>query len=179
MNRRLGSIFVIAAAFLLLECSPAEESGGETATAAAPAGEVQAGPSIEGTYRLAYRELPDGTRVDPPAVEGLITFTSEYRNFNVMWIEEDGSEFTMGVVSRYTLTDTEYTEELVYRVTVGPEEGGAMFEGAGSTGSAGVTLADDQISFALPLDDVNASFAADAMTATREGAFVDYWERVD
>ena len=39
-------------------------------------------PSIEGTYRLVSRDLPDGTKQVPPAIDGLITFTRGYRNFN-------------------------------------------------------------------------------------------------
>ena len=37
-----------------------------------------------------YRELPDGARVDPPQIEGLMTFTSKYRNFNFMQQNAEG-----------------------------------------------------------------------------------------
>ena len=36
-------------------------------------------PSIEGTYQLVRRELPDGTAQLPPAVRGMITYTKEFR----------------------------------------------------------------------------------------------------
>ena len=39
-------------------------------------------PSIEGTYRLVSRDVPDGSKQVPPAIDGLITFTKGYRNFN-------------------------------------------------------------------------------------------------
>jgi hypothetical protein len=42
-------------------------------------------PSIEGTYQLVRRELPDGTVQLSPAVMGMITYTKEFRNFSVVW----------------------------------------------------------------------------------------------
>ena len=47
-------------------------------------------PSIEGTYQLVRRELPDGTVQLPPAVKGMITYTKEFRNFSVVWKDNEG-----------------------------------------------------------------------------------------
>jgi hypothetical protein len=41
------------------------------------------GPSVEGTYRLVSRTLPDGKVQSPPDVIGLMTYTKGYRNFNI------------------------------------------------------------------------------------------------
>jgi hypothetical protein len=41
-------------------------------------------PNIEGTYRLISRQLPDGTRLSPPAIMGLNTYTKSHRTFNVV-----------------------------------------------------------------------------------------------
>ena len=47
-------------------------------------------PSIEGTYQLVRRELPDGTVQLPPAVMGMITYTKEFRSFSVVWKDNEG-----------------------------------------------------------------------------------------
>jgi hypothetical protein len=41
-------------------------------------------PSIEGTYKLLSRKLPDGTTLSPPNIMGLFTYTAmtpEVRHF--------------------------------------------------------------------------------------------------
>ena len=52
-------------------------------------------PSIEGTYQLVRRELPDGTVQQPQIVNGMCTFTREYRNFSVLW-KDDKDLFLLG-----------------------------------------------------------------------------------
>ena len=47
-------------------------------------------PSIEGTYQLVRRELPDGTVQVPPVLKGMITYTKEFRNFSVVWADAGG-----------------------------------------------------------------------------------------
>ena len=64
-------------------------------------------PSIEGTYQLVRRELPDGTVQLPPAVKGMITYTKEFRNFSVVWKDDQGRFYSECYVARYTLTDQE------------------------------------------------------------------------
>jgi hypothetical protein len=45
---------------------------------------VPSAPSIEGTDRLISRQTPDGTRLRPPEVIGLFTYTKTHRNFNTV-----------------------------------------------------------------------------------------------
>ena len=40
-------------------------------------------PSIEGTYQLISRKLPDGTMLSPPDIMGLFTYTKTHRNFHI------------------------------------------------------------------------------------------------
>ena len=65
--------------------------------------------SIEGTYQLVARKLPDGTRMKAPDIMGLLTFTKTHRNFNIVWKDKDGKYFSYSVVSSYELTESEYT----------------------------------------------------------------------
>ena len=80
-------------------------------------------PSIEGTYKLVSRELPNGTKQGPPDVLGLITFTKEYRNFNVYVQDATGKSFSISSISTYNLTDKEYSEKNIYNM-VNDEDAG-------------------------------------------------------
>src|SRR5262245_11151384 len=70
-------------------------------------------PSIEGTWQLISRKLPDGTMLKPPDIMGLCTFTKSHRNFNFVLKDATGKFFSFSVVSTYTLTATEYSETLL------------------------------------------------------------------
>ena len=71
-------------------------------------------PSIEGTYRLVSRQLPDGTVFKPPDVMGLYTYTKSHRNFNIVQKDATGKFSSPSNVSTYTLTATEYSETLLF-----------------------------------------------------------------
>ena len=137
-------------------------------------------PSIEGTYKLVSRELPNGTKQGPPDVLGLITYTKEYRNFNVYVKDATGTSFSISSISTYKLTDKEYSEKNIYYM-VNDEDGGkgVTYDVSGSTATSPVSVKDRRIEFQLPLHGEPAVvFEGDKLTATRKGAFIDYWERV-
>ena len=137
--------------------------------------------SIEGTYKFMYRKLPDGTEIKPPAAMGLQTFTKEYRNFNVMWVDKDGHHFSLSVVSKYKLTDKEYTETLLYSVM--NDEAGIIKKGItydmNKTKSSPVKMEKGKISFQFPFDPPYTTFEGSKMIATKKGMFTDYWEKVN
>ena len=106
---------------------------------------------IQGTYRLVSRDLPDGKR------------------------------FSIANIAEYELTEDTYSETSLYRMA-NDEIGGAGFsyDVSGKSGSAPVTRENGRIAFGLPLwGEPSVVFTAEGFTATREGAFVDHWERVD
>ena len=70
--------------------------------------------ALEGSYKLVYRELPDGTKQSLPDVMGLMTYTKEFRNFNVYWKDAEGHSFSVSYVASYKLTDKEYSEKSIY-----------------------------------------------------------------
>jgi hypothetical protein len=135
-------------------------------------------PSIEGTYMLVSRDLPDGSKVEPPEIGGMITFTENYRNFNVYWKDEDGKPVSLSSVSKYTLADDTYSEKCLYhRAENMGDNSGYDFEG--KTGSAPIEVSDGTVKIDLPLfDEPKCEFSAEGFTATLEGAFVDHWKRV-
>lgn len=73
-------------------------------------------PSIEGTYTLLSRKLPDGTMLSPPAIMGLFTYTKTHRNLNVVLKDATGKFRSFSVVSTYKLTATEYSETLLFSI---------------------------------------------------------------
>lgn len=137
-------------------------------------------PSIEGTYKLVSRELPDGTKQVPPEILGLLTYTKEHRNFNVYWTDAVGKRFSISAISAYKLTETEYSEtNLLYVVNDEIGGSGAEYDLSSQTGTSPVSWKDGRLEFDLPLHgEPRVTFAGDKMTATREGEFIDHWERV-
>ncbi|MBI1852816.1 MAG: hypothetical protein HYR85_20945 [Planctomycetes bacterium] len=137
-------------------------------------------PSIEGTYVLVSRDLPDGTKQAPPVVVGLMTYTKEYRNFNVYWKDAKGKSTSISSIATYKLTEKTYDETNVYYM-VNDESGGkgVTYDVTAATGSSPISMKDGRIEMQLPLHgEPKVVFAGDTMTATREGAFVDHWKKV-
>jgi hypothetical protein len=138
-----------------------------------------AGPvSIDGTYELVSRELPDGTMQVPPAIMGLVTFADGHRNFNVYWTKEDGSTFSLSMISTYEISESTYSETCKY-LLVNDGEKSPEYELSTVAGTAAVSKKGQRIEFDLPLfNEPIVVFEGDRLTATREGEFVDHWVKV-
>lgn len=135
---------------------------------------------IEGTYRFVSRDLPDGTVVEPPAIQGLITWTEGYRNFNIYWEEPDGTPVSIGYIAEYELTDDTYTETSRYRWTTEGTGGEPVYDLEPETGTGSVMREEGRITIDLPLaNEPTIVFEDGTLTATEPGVFVDHWEKVD
>ena len=140
--------------------------------------------SIEGSYQLVRRELPDGTVQFPPDLKGMITYTREFRNFSVVWKDDEGKFYSECYVARYTLTDQEYTETSEYLIVNDQIGGkGISYDLPNSTASSPVTCDNGRIYFAAPLPfekalSITLEFDGAELKATGEGLFIDYWEKV-
>lgn len=138
--------------------------------------------SIEGTYRLVSRSLANGMTVKPPVIVGLFTYTKFYRNFNVMWVDSSGKRTSLSVVSKYKLTDKEYTETLLYSAL--NDETGLLSKNKGMTYTTNetktvpVTIEGSKITFSPPFDAPTLTFEGNKMSATAKGKFTDHWEKV-
>jgi len=144
------------------------------------AGEASKPLSIEGTYKLVRRDLPDGTKQWPPDFLGLMTYTKQYRNFNVYWKDAKGKSFSVSNIATYKLTDKEYSEKSL-DFMVNDEMGGKgiSYDPSSATGSSPVTIKEGRIEFQLPLHgEPSLVFEGDKFKATRPGVFIDYWEKV-
>jgi hypothetical protein len=135
-------------------------------------------PSIQGTYVLDYRELPDGKKLQAPDVIGLFTLTADHRNFNVYW-KQDGKEFSLSTISTYKLTATEFSETNIYAM-INDSAKGITYDTANATASSPVKITGDRVEFKLPLhDEPNVVFDSKSFTATHPGVFVDHWKKID
>lgn len=141
-------------------------------------------PTIEGTYRLARRELPDGTVQLPPALKGIITFTKEFRNFSIVWTDDKGKFYSECYAARYTLTDKEYAETQEYLIVDNQVEGKEIsYNLSNATAKSPVSLDGSRIRFALPQPfeqalSITVEFDGAKLTATGKDLFVDYWDKV-
>ena len=136
-------------------------------------------PTIEGTYKLISRQLPDGTMQKPPQIMGLLTYTKSHRNFNIVWKDAAGKFFSYSLASTYKLTPTEYSETLLFSILHDQIGGQDIVDDlSGKSQSVPVPMEGGRIQFKLPFDPPTVVFEGDKLTATAEGRFVDVWEKV-
>ncbi len=135
---------------------------------------------IEGTYKFASRVKSSAPDKPVPGVVGMQTFTKEYRNFNVSWKDASGKTFSYSVISKYTLTDSTYTETKLYSI---------MDDEIGGTGvkcdydpkseTTKVTMENGKVTFKLPFDPVTITFDGRKATAVADDkSFTDQWTKV-
>ena len=170
-NLRVGSLLLVlgaAAAFMFV-------------TDGSAAGDSPRAPSIVGTYELVSRELPNGEKVDPANIVGLISFTETHRNFNIYWKTPTGKDFSISCIREYTLTGKEYTERNIYTAINDGDTGeGISYDLSDKSGGNPITITESGFKIQLPLyDEPMVHFQGDKFTATLEGKFVDQWEKVD
>ena len=135
-------------------------------------------PSIEGTYVLVSRKLPDGTTVKPPMVSGIQTFTKDARNLNVMWTDKNGKHFSFSVYSNYKLTDKDYSETIHFGIMNDEISGKGISYILNQTKTAPIKLEGGKLEFQFPFDPPSATFENNKMIATAKGIFTDYWEKI-
>ena len=172
--KKVFSIFTLMA----LGCFACQTNSPEEG--AQPEENVVTAPTIEGTYRLVSRELPDGTIQEPPQIVGLITFTKRYRNFNIYGKDAEGQSFSRSYIATYNLTEESYSEESIYNMVNDEAGDGLSYDLSGPTGSSPVTISDGRIEFQFPLyDEPTIVVEGDNATAAVPGVFVDRWEKVE
>ena len=124
-RKRWFSVTVLAAVCAAMVILPAAAQEATNATQGATEN-MPTAPDITGTYLLTSRDLPDGTKQLPPAVSGMLTYTKEYRNFNVMWKDAEGQIFSISYVAEYKLSPTEYSETPIMWVLTNQADGGSV-----------------------------------------------------
>ncbi len=135
-------------------------------------------PSIEGTYVLVSRKLPDGTIMKPPSISGIHTFTKDARNFNVMWTDKNGKHNSYSVYSTYKLTDKDYTETIHFGIMNDETSGKGISYTINQTKTVPIKLEEGKLEIQFPFDLPTATFENNKMIATAKGMFTDYWEKI-
>ena len=146
-----------------------------------PTPQASSAPSIEGTYKLISRQLPDGTMLRPPEIMGLSTNTKSHRNFNVVQKDATGKIASFSSVSTYTLTATEFRETVLFSIRT-DQIGGKdiVYDLSGQTRSAPVTVEGGRLQFKSPFTQRSIVFEGHKWTSTAENnANVDIWEKVE
>ena len=150
-----------------------------------PAPSFADGPSIQGTYQLESRDLSNGKKQMPPAVTGLVTYTKDYRNFNVSWTNPDGKRTSIAYTAKYRLTPTIYQETPIYWMTNNLGGKGVSYKVPANKGAVNaVTIKNGTIIFPIAGEPPVLEFTADGLTATAKDAkgtmmFVDHWKKVE
>lgn len=132
---------------------------------------------IEGTWKLVMRKLHDGTAQTPPAVQGAATWHNGLRSLIVDGYLPEGKLWCLSLISSYKISGTEWTETLLLSA-VDDGSGKPAYGLTGGSKTSPVTHEGSRISFKPGFEPVTYAFEGDKWTATLEGAFVDYWERV-
>jgi hypothetical protein len=142
---------------------------------------------LEGTWKLVMRKLPDGTTQVPPAVQGAGTWYNGLRSLVVFWHTPEGKPAHASGIYTYKMSGTEFTETLgFFAFNDGsgkpPTYNLNFTTGAtnltGATESTPVAREGGRLGFKLPFGEPSVVLEGDKLTATAEGQFVDYWERV-
>ena len=150
-----------------------------------PIASFAADPSIQGTYQLESRDLPGGKKQMPPAIVGLLTYTKEYRNFNVSWMNPDGKHVSVAYAAKYRLTSTVYQETPLYWMSNNLGSKGVSYKmPANKNAENPVTVKDGTITFPVAGEPPVLEFSADGLTATAKDAqgkmiFVDHWKKME
>ena len=137
-------------------------------------------PSIEGTYQLVSRTLPNGTMLKPPDIMGLCTYTKSHRNFNLVQKDATGKFLSGSSVSTYKLTATEYHETRLFSI-VNDQIGGKdiVYDLSGETRSAPVMVEGGRIQFKLPFESlISVVVEGNKITVTTATGGIDVWEKV-
>lgn len=141
--------------------------------------------NVQGTYRLVHRELPDGKVQRPPEVLGIFAYTKTHRYSTVVWKDASGKVYSETYLAEYKLTESEYSETMVY-LTVDDQISGkaTQHEFSGPSASSPVEVKGNIVKIIPPQSFEKAfsltfEFEKDTLKATAPGLFVDYWEKVD
>lgn len=167
----MGAMALLVSSLASLSCGG---SGNTKQPATALTGASQ---SIQGSYILISRELPDGTVLRPPEIMGLFTYTETHRNFTIVGADAMG-KFFISRGATYTFSPTEYSETQLFNIANdASDRTQVVYDVTAATVKAPVTVSGDRVQFKPGAEPV-LTFEGTTLTATQDGQFVDTWERI-
>lgn len=134
--------------------------------------------SIEGTYKFSARKLFDGTKVKPPQITGLLTFTEKYRQLNLSWTDDNGQFVSVSCIAEYSIDDKQYIEKNMF-YCVNNETGKLTYDIDKLSASSEVTANDGTISFKLPFRDKPLVTVTAEHLVVERPEYTDYWKKVE
>lgn len=141
-------------------------------------GAAQAQELLDGSWKLVMRKLPDGTTLVPPAVQGIIMAQNGLWTRVVFWPTPDGKQASVAAVSDRKVSESEWTETLLFSVLDDGSGKGPVYNLTPKTASAPISREGGRVTLKLPFDPPSLVIEGDKSTATAPGMFVDYWERI-
>jgi hypothetical protein len=132
----------------------------------------------EGTWRLEMRKLPDGTVQTPPTVYGMATMKNGVNQLIVFWPTPDGKSASVSSLSKWQWSEAEVAVTPLLVVFDDGSGNPPVYVVGGEMKRAPVTRQGARVSYQHPIDPPFIVREGDKLTATLEGVFIDYWERV-
>jgi hypothetical protein len=133
---------------------------------------------LDGTWRLVMRKLPDGTVQTPPTVQGMGTTKNGVNQLIVFWPTPDGKPASISQISKWEWFDTEVAATPVLVIFDDGSGKPPVYAVGGETKRVPFTKQGGRVSYQHPINAPFIVYEGDKLTATLEGVFVDYWERV-
>lgn len=134
--------------------------------------------NIDGTWRLVMRKLPDGTVQTPPTVQGYSNTVDGVNQILVFWPGPNGKPASISSVIRFEMSETEITGTTVISVFDDGSGKPPLYNTVPATKTVPVERNGGRVSYQHPFHQPFVVREGDQLTATVDGEFVDYWERV-
>ena len=147
------------------------------ALALAPAASTWA-DDMEGTWQLVMRQLPDGTIQRPPTVQGVFTVAKGIEQTIVSWPNAEGKQASLSQIDKFQLSETQVVATPVLIIFDDGSGKAPVYILGGETKRSPVTQQNGRVSYQHPTHPPFVVREGSKLTATVEGAFVDYWEKL-
>jgi hypothetical protein len=134
---------------------------------------------MEGTWRLVMRKLPDGTVQTPPTVQGVFTIKNGVEQTIVYWTTPEGKPASLSQIDKFELSDTQVSATAVLVIFDDGSGKPPKYTIGGETKRLPVTRQGGRISYQHPTHPPFVVREGNKLTATLEGAFADYWEKLE
>ena len=132
----------------------------------------------DGTWKLVMRKLPDGSIQMPPTVQGRFTIKNGVQQTVVFWPTPEGKPASLSEIDRVELSETEIAATAVLVIFDDGSGKPPVYTVGGETKRSPVDRQGGRVSYQHPIHPPFVVREGDKITATLEGVFVDYWEKV-